>query len=94
MRRRWSSAGRRFGDRLDNRAERRLDHHQRFRVLAAGRTLKPRDTRAKVREEVRRRIGDLAPGGGYVLCGVHNLQQEVPPENVVAMYEAALEFGG
>jgi uroporphyrinogen decarboxylase len=53
-----------------------------------------RGTPAQVREEVQRRIGDLAPGGGYVLCGVHNLQQEVPPENVVAMYEAALEFGG
>ena len=31
--------------------------------------------------------------GGYVVCGVHNLQPEVPPENVVAMYEAALEYG-
>ena len=53
-----------------------------------------RGTPADVREEVQRRISDLAPGGGYVLCGVHNLQQEVPPENVAAMYEAALEFGG
>jgi uroporphyrinogen decarboxylase len=53
-----------------------------------------RGTPAEVREEVRRRIADLGRGGGYVLCGVHNLQPEVPPENVVAMYEAALEFGG
>lgn len=53
-----------------------------------------RGTPTDVREEVRRRIGDLGEGGGYVLCGVHNLQAEVPPENVVAMYEAALEFGG
>lgn len=43
-----------------------------------------------VRAEVRRRIGDLAAGGGYVLCAVHNLQPEVPPENIAAMYEAAL----
>lgn len=44
----------------------------------------------EVRAEVRRRIGDLAAGGGYVLCAVHNIQPEVPPENIAAMYEAAL----
>ncbi|MEN6603684.1 MAG: uroporphyrinogen decarboxylase family protein [Bryobacteraceae bacterium] len=51
-----------------------------------------RGTPSDVRDEVRRRIDDLAEGGGYVLCGVHNIQAEVPPENVVAMYEAALEY--
>lgn len=50
----------------------------------------PWGTTDEVREEVRRRIGDLAAGGGYVLCAVHNLQPEVPPANVVAMYEEAL----
>lgn len=45
-----------------------------------------------VRREVRRRIDDLGAGGGFVLCAVHNIQGEVPPENVVAMYEAAVEF--
>jgi uroporphyrinogen decarboxylase len=39
---------------------------------------------------VRRRIGDLAPGGGYVLCAVHNIQREVPPENIAALYDEAL----
>lgn len=46
-----------------------------------------------VREEVKRRISDLGPGGGFVFCAVHNIQADVPPENVVTMYEAALEFG-
>jgi uroporphyrinogen decarboxylase len=46
---------------------------------------------AEVRAEVQRRIADLAAGGGYVLCAVHNIQPEVPPENIAAMYEAALE---
>ena len=50
----------------------------------------PMGTQEEVREEVKRRIGDLGKGGGYVLCAVHNVQPEVPPENVVAMYEAAL----
>jgi uroporphyrinogen decarboxylase len=46
-----------------------------------------------VRDEVRRRIDDLAPGGGFVFCQVHNVQPDVPPENVIAMLEAAAEFG-
>ena len=35
----------------------------------------------------------LGPGGGYVLASGHCLQAEVPPENAVAMFEAALEMG-
>ncbi|MDP6721389.1 MAG: uroporphyrinogen decarboxylase family protein, partial [Pirellulaceae bacterium] len=46
-----------------------------------------------VRREVRDRIRTLAPGGGYVLCAVHNIQREVPPENVHAMYDEALVSG-
>jgi len=53
----------------------------------------PRGTTAEVREEVRKRIADLAPGGGYVLGAVHNIQAEVPVENILAMVEAAKEFG-
>jgi uroporphyrinogen decarboxylase len=54
----------------------------------------PFGTPDDVRAEVRRRISDLAPGGGYVLAAVHNIQNEVPPENVVAMLDAAREYGG
>jgi len=54
----------------------------------------PRGTPEEVREEVKRRLDDLQAHGGYVLCAVHNIQPEVPPENVVAMYETALEHGG
>ena len=46
-----------------------------------------------VRKEVRRIIRDLAPGGGYVLASVHNLQSDIPPENIQAMFEAALKYG-
>ncbi|RPI10732.1 MAG: hypothetical protein EHM71_02800 [Zetaproteobacteria bacterium] len=53
----------------------------------------PQGTPADVREEVRRRIRDLGPGGGYVVSPVHNIQPDVPPENVVAMYDAAYELG-
>lgn len=53
----------------------------------------PRGTPEDVHSEVRQRIMDLGPGGGYVLCSVHNIQPEVPPENVVAMFDAAYQFG-
>jgi uroporphyrinogen decarboxylase len=49
----------------------------------------PHGTPADVRAEVRRRIQDLAPGGGYVLASVHNIQADVPPENICAMWEGA-----
>lgn len=41
----------------------------------------------QVRREVRRRVDDLAPGGGFVFCQVHNIQADVPAENILAMYE-------
>ena len=53
----------------------------------------PFGTPEDVRNEVRRRIGDLAPGGGYVLSSVHNIEADVPGENIWAMYQAAHTFG-
>jgi uroporphyrinogen decarboxylase len=50
----------------------------------------PSGTPQDVRTEVQRRIADLAPGGGYVLAAVHNIQEDVPPENIVAMADAAV----
>jgi uroporphyrinogen decarboxylase len=47
----------------------------------------------EVRREVRRRIQDLAPGGGYVLAAVHNMVPDIPPENICAMFEAGKKYG-
>ena len=47
----------------------------------------------EVRDEVRRRIDDLAPGGGFVFAAVHNIQGDVPPENILAMRQALAEYG-
>jgi len=52
-----------------------------------------RGTPDEVRQEVRRRIRDFAPGGGFVFNPVHNIQPLVPPANVATLFEAALEFG-
>lgn len=53
----------------------------------------PYGTLDEVRHEVRRRIRDLAPGGGYICAAVHCIQPDVPPENVCAMFEEALTAG-
>jgi uroporphyrinogen decarboxylase len=53
----------------------------------------PGGSMEEVREEVRRRVIDLAPGGGYVLAAVHNVQPDVPPENLCIMFEQAIEVG-
>jgi uroporphyrinogen decarboxylase len=47
----------------------------------------------EVIDEVKRRIDDLAPGGGFVFAAVHNIQAFVPPQNVVAAFETALTYG-
>ncbi len=54
----------------------------------------PTATPEVIREHVRRSVEALRPGGGYVFNSVHNIQADVPPENVLAMYDAAHEFGG
>lgn len=52
----------------------------------------PYGTPDDVRAEVQRRIRDLGPGGGYVLGAVHNIQPDVPPENIVALFDSARAY--
>ena len=51
----------------------------------------PTGSVSEVKDEVKRRIDDLAPGGGFVFAAVHNVQPDVPPENIRAMIEAFRE---
>jgi uroporphyrinogen decarboxylase len=53
----------------------------------------PRGSTSEVRQEVISRLDDLAPGGGYVLAPVHDIQPEVPPANLCAMFDTADEWG-
>jgi uroporphyrinogen decarboxylase len=53
----------------------------------------PYGTPQQVKDEVKRRIDDFAPGGGFVFNPVHNIQFDVPPENIMAMWEAWDEYG-
>jgi uroporphyrinogen decarboxylase len=47
----------------------------------------------EIREHVRERLAVFKPAGGYVFNQVHNIQTNVPAENIIAMLEAAYEWG-
>jgi uroporphyrinogen decarboxylase len=48
----------------------------------------PRGTPEEVAADVNRRVSILEPGGGFVFQQVHNIMADVPPENIVAMFDA------
>ncbi len=48
---------------------------------------------AQVREDVRRRVEALAPGGGWIWASIHNMLSNVRPENILAAVDAAHDFG-
>lgn len=54
----------------------------------------PFGTADEVKAEVRRIIDIMSPGGGFVLNSVHNIQEDVPTENIVAMFDEARRYCG
>jgi uroporphyrinogen decarboxylase len=46
-----------------------------------------------VENEVKARLRALAPGGGYILAPCNNVQEDIPPENLVRLYQYAREWG-
>jgi uroporphyrinogen-III decarboxylase len=56
-------------------------------------TVLPFGSPDEVRAQVKERIHTLAKGGGFVFATVHNIQRDVPVENLLAMYQAVRDFG-
>jgi len=50
-------------------------------------------TPEEVRQHVKERLKTFTPGGGYIFNQIHNIQANVPPENIAAMLDAAYEYG-
>jgi len=46
----------------------------------------------EVKDEVKRRIDDFAPDGGYVFNTVHNIQLDVPVKNIMALFETFRKY--
>ncbi len=53
----------------------------------------PNATPESLYGEVGRRLYDLGRGGGYILAPCHNLSFDVPPANVLALFDAAHALG-
>jgi uroporphyrinogen decarboxylase len=53
----------------------------------------PFGTPQQVGDETKRRIEDLAPGGGFIFAPIHVIQSGVPPENIMAWWETLQEYG-
>lgn len=53
----------------------------------------PYGSKEEVEEEAKRAIRELAIGGGYIFAPAHCIQPDVPPENIVTMYDAAFKYG-
>ncbi len=48
----------------------------------------PQGTPAEVRDHVKKQVSILNPGGGFIFQQVHNILADVPPENIIAMFQA------
>ena len=70
-----------FGDRLS------------FHAAIDIQRVMPFGTPEEVKAEAIKTMRDLGPGGGYILAPTHYLQADVPPENIIALRDAVLEFG-
>lgn len=53
----------------------------------------PWGTPEEVEADVQERLRVFGPGGGYVFAPIHDIQPDAPPQNIVAMYDAALKWG-
>jgi len=53
----------------------------------------PWGTPDDVEADVRQRLRIFGPGGGYVFAPDHDLQHDVSPANIAAMYDTALKWG-
>ena len=49
-------------------------------------------SKEQIREQVLERLEIMSKGGGFVFNTVHNILPDVPPENVIAMFDAVNEF--
>ena len=54
----------------------------------------PHGTPDEIRAHVRRQLAIFTPGGGYVFQQVHNIQGDIPAENIAAMYDAVKAYRG
>ena len=55
--------------------------------------LLPFGNKNSIEENIKNTIDILNKNGGYIFAGAHNIQEDVPPQNLVYMFEAARKLG-
>lgn len=76
--------------------ERLKDEFGRKIILCGGvdiQRLMPFGTKEEVEEGVKELIRTLAPGGGWMIAPANNIPPDVPPENILALYDTAYQYG-
>lgn len=73
--------------------KRRFGKQLAFYSNLCNQTTLPHGTPDQVREDVIRKLRALSPGGGYIMSGGHNIQADVPPENILALFDTAFQCG-
>ncbi len=81
------------GNEDPDKIKRDFGDHLVFYSNIANTTTLPYGTPDEVCEEVKNKLRALAPGGGYIFSGGHNIQADVPPENIIALFDTAYECG-
>jgi uroporphyrinogen decarboxylase len=70
-----------YGDRLS------------FRGAVDEQSVLPFGTPEDVANEVKLRLRQMAPGGGYIVGPSHAVLADTPPDNILALAKTAQEFG-
>ncbi|UCF99741.1 MAG: hypothetical protein JSV89_09425 [Spirochaetaceae bacterium] len=73
--------------------KRRFGHRVVFHGGVDEQYVLPHGSVEEVQAEVQERMAAFAPGGGYIFAPAHNIQDDVPPQNVMAMFDSALSYG-
>lgn len=55
--------------------------------------LLPLGNKEQIREGAKKLIQEYAPGGGFIFATSHNIEPDTSPQNIVAMFDAAYEYG-
>jgi uroporphyrinogen decarboxylase len=50
-------------------------------------------TADEIQEGAKEYLKIMAPGGGYIAAGSHNMEPETPPENIVTLFDTVYEYG-
>ena len=82
------------GSRPSGQGPRRRQNSRRYRGAIVCQQFLPSATPAQVRDGIRGLLQTLGADGGYVMAPAHNMQDDIPPENIVAWVQTIGDYQG